>query len=558
MKQLSNNAKIVMERFLAKDKEGRTVENAEGMFKRVAKSIAIIDKKYKEDWKKSEKEFLRAMEELEFLPSIPVLANAGKRFGQLGACFVLPISDDLGEIFEAVKEMALIQASGGGTGFSFSRLRPEGSFISSTGGIASGPVSFMKVFDSATGAIKEGGIRRGANIGILSVEHPDIEKFINAKRNTGLSNFNISVAITDNFMKALENNENYFLINPHTRKKIPKRASEIFEIICENAHSNGEPGVIFIDRINKFNPILNEEIEATNPCSEVPLLPYESCILGSINLSALVKDGKMDYKRLSELIERGVHFLDNCIDASRFPIEKISKKVLENRKIGLGIMGFADYLIKRGIAYNSEDGIREAGKIGGFLKDKSKEASAALAKKRGNFLNIKNSIYEGKKMRNATVSAIAPTGTIGIIADCSDGIEPLFNVIYERHTNVQTITEINPLFKEIARKFKLSEKDLREIAIRGIKKSALPSDIKRVFVSAHEIDVEYHIKMQAEFQKYIDNAISKTVNLPYGSSIADVKKAFFLAYKLGCKGVSVYRDKSRDKQVLDVCERCMI
>ena len=556
--RLTNNAKLILKRFLAKDIKGKIIETPKDMFKRVAKNIASIDKKYEGTLqaKKSEKEFFEVMTNLEFLPNIPVLANAGRPLQQLAACFVLPVPDDLGGIFQAIKEMALIQKSGGGTGFSFSRLRPEGSRVADTGGIASGPVSFMKVFDAATGAIKEGGIRRGANMGILSIEHPDIEKFISCKRCGDFPNFNISVALTDKFIKNLKKNQSYELIDPHSKKTTKrKKAEDIFNLICKNAWYNGEPGVIFIDTINKHNPTPKEKIEATNPCGEQPLLPYESCDLGSINLSKITEKGGINYDRLGELVRIGVHFLDNCIDASKFPLPKIEEKVKENRKIGLGIMGFADCLIKQEISYNSKEAIQQARKIMSFIQKEARQASKKLAESREPFPNIKNSIYAKEKLRNATLTTIAPTGTIGIIADCSDGIEPLFNVIYQRYTTYRTITEFNALFKKIAKKFKLTKKTLLEIAEKGtIKHTKLPGKIKEIFVTAHNIPIEQHIKIQAEFQKYTDNAISKTVNLPENASVEDVKKTIILAHKLGCKGLTVYRDKSRKKQVLNLCK----
>ncbi len=552
---LSRNAKTVLERFLAKDVKGRTIETPQEMFRRVAKNISAVDKKYNENVKKSEKEFFEVMSSLEFLPNIPVLANADRSLQQLAACFVLPVPDDLAGIFQAVKDMALIQKSGGGTGFSFSELRPEGSIVRDTGGVASGPVSFMKVFDTATGAIKEGGIRRGANMGILNIEHPDIEKFIEAKRKNLLENFNISVALTNKFIQAIKRNSSYNLIDPHTKKIIVrKKARKIFDLICKNAHFNGEPGVIFIDTINKANPIPKEKIQALNPCGEQPLLPYESCVLGSINLSKITNE-EIDYSRLEELVKIGVHFLDNTIDASSFPVHEIEKKVKQNRKIGLGIMGFADCLIKQGISYSSEKAVKEAEKIMSFIQKKAKLASIELAKKRGSFPNIKNSVYRGKKMRNATLTTIAPTGTISILANCSAGIEPLFNVIFQRYTTHGLLTEFNPLFKKVAKNYELGEKELMNIAVRGsVKKTKLPSKLKKLFVTAHDISPEQHVKIQAAFQKYTDNAVSKTVNLPSNAKISDVKKTILLAHKLGCKGLTIYRDKSRKKQVLRLCK----
>jgi len=519
--KLSKNAQIVLKkRYLKKTKKG--FEKPESMFRRIAKNIASADKLYKQDSKKSEKEFYQIMTNLEFLPNTPTLRNAGRKMQQLAACFVLPVEDSIEDIFESVKNLAIIQKTGGGTGFSFSRLRPKNSSVKETGGIASGPVSFMKVFDSATAAIKEGGIRRGANMGILRIDHPDILEFITAKKDPHkLTNFNISVAITDKFMQAVKKNKSYSLINPQNKKQIKKlNARRVFNLLCKMAWSNGEPGVIFIDRINKYNPTPDiGKIEATNPCAEQPLLAYESCVLGSINLTKFIKNNHIDYIRLKQTIQIVVHFLDNVIDVSHYPILQIEKTTKLNRKIGLGIMGWADLLLKLNINYDSEEATKFAERLMEFISNEAREASEKLAKERGSFPNFEKSIYakKYKHLRNATLTTIAPTGTLNLIADCSSSIEPVFSKIF---------------FHEVMSGTKLYEKR------RGLVKSA------------HEIKPEWHAKMQTAFQKYTDNAVSKTVNLKYDSKVSDVKKVFLIAYELGSKGIAVFRDKSRPKQVL--------
>lgn len=552
MLKLTGNAKTVLKRFLARNKEGEIIESAEGMLFRIAKNIAKEDKKYSQDAGKSEKEFYNAMTSMEFLPNVPVLANAGRSLQQLAACFVIPVPDSLDGIFQALKEMAIIQKTGGGTGFSFSRLRPEGSIVRETGGIASGPVSFMHVFDCATAAIKEGGIRRGANMGVLNIEHPDIEKFITCKDKGAFPNFNISVGITENFMNAVKQNKSFNLVfNNKTYKTMP--AKKLFDLIIKHAWLTGDPGILFIDTINKSNPTpLLGKIETTNPCGEQPLLPYESCILGSINLAKLVEGRCINYQKLEYLVNVAVHFLDNCIDASSYPIPEIEKIVKANRKIGLGVMGFADLLIKLNIPYNSEQAVQLAEQIMRFIHEKAHKSSSHLAEARGVFPNFSKSIYKNKhKMRNATCTTIAPTGTIGIIADCSQGIEPLFGVAYTRYTHFGTLKEINPLFLAASKKYKLSKTDMNKVYETGsAKTTSLPQQIKNLFVNAHEISFEEHVKIQAAFQKHTDNAVSKTVNLPEHASVEDVKKTFLLAYELGCKGLTIYRHKSKPSQVL--------
>jgi ribonucleoside-diphosphate reductase alpha chain len=567
---LSDNAMVVLEsRYLKKDNNGKVIETPEEMFRRVAKTIASAEKKYNENadvdyW---ENAFYRIMANLEFLPNSPTLMNAGRELGQLSACFVIPVDDSMESIFNAVKYTALIHKSGGGTGFSFSRIRPSKDRVGSTGGVASGPVSFMRAFDTATDVIKQGGMRRGANMAILKIDHPDILDFIQAKEDmTSLTNFNLSVAVTTQFMEAVENNRNYDLINPTTKEVTNTlNAKEIFDTIIDMAWRTGDPGIIFIDNINKHNPTPHlGEIESTNPCGEQPLLPFESCNLASINLSKMTKQdgGKevIDYDKLAETVKLGIRFLDNVIDVNEFPLPQIGEMTRNTRKIGLGVMGFADLLLRLGIAYNSDEAVKKAEEVMRFVSDQANIESEKLGEERGLFPSFAGSIYDKKdsklKPRNASRTTIAPTGTLSIIAGCSSGIEPLFALSYERHIlDGAELLEVNPYFEAAAKQENIYSTELMKQLADGKRlkdMKNIPDWVKEVFVTSHDISPEWHVKMQVAFQNYTDSAVSKTVNLPHEATQKDVADIYMTAYKEGLKGLTIYRDRSRATQVLNL------
>ncbi len=564
---ISENAlKVLKARYFTKDENGNVIEDAKGMFTRVARAVAKADLLYDENANvmATQQEFYELMTSFRFLPNSPTLMNAGKPLGQLSACFVLPVSDSMEEIFESVKQAALIHKSGGGTGFSFSRLRQNGARVNTTGGVASGPVSFMKVFNAATEAVKQGGTRRGANMGILRVDHPDIQEFIHCKANNAdITNFNISIGITEVFMQSALNGSDYDLIDPSTKAVVGKmNARKIFEEIVNAAHKNGEPGIIFLDRLNRDNIVPSKgEIESTNPCGEQPLLPYESCNLGSINLVKVLRASEngceIDYSLLKSTVHSAVHFLDNVIDVNNYPLKRIEEVTKETRKIGLGVMGFADMLLYLGVPYNSEEAIELAESIMSFISIEGQNASRKIARMRGAFPLFFESTYANKApIRNGTVTTIAPTGTISMIASCSSGVEPNFAYVYIRNVMDGTeMIEVNPVLKQVLKQRALySEELMRKIAKQGSLAhiDEIPQDIKDVFVCSHDISAHSHIKMQAAFQHYTDNAVSKTINLSNSAGKKQVAECYVLAYRLGCKGVTIYRDGSRAEQVLNI------
>jgi ribonucleoside-diphosphate reductase alpha chain len=561
----ANALTVLSRRYLKKDDQGRVVESPGEMFRRVANNVAQADYQYNggRDPVETGEEFYRVLSNLEFLPNSPTLMNAGRPLQQLAACFVLPVEDSLESIFDGVKHTALIHQSGGGTGFSFSRLRPKDDAVRTTGGVASGPVSFMRVFNMATEVIKQGGTRRGANMGILRVDHPDILEFISAKAdNEEFSNFNISVAMTEAFMRSVLADGELVLVNPHNQQAVKTlKAREVFDRIVETAWKTGDPGVVFLDRINRDNPTPQlGAMESTNPCGEQPLLPYEPCNLGSINLARmLVPSGivAIDWEKLERTIRIAVHFLDNVIDMSRYPLDEIDRMAKGNRKIGLGVMGFADLLIRLGIPYDSEEALATGEKIMRFVSDAGRRCSEELARERGPFPNWTGSVYDregGPRLRNATVTTIAPTGTLSIIAGCSSGIEPLYALVFTRHVlgDVE-LPEVYEYFLETAKQRGFLSDGLMMRLMAGESLQHMdgpPGDVKRLFVTAYDIAPEWHVRMQAAFQRHTDNAVSKTINFPARAGVEDVRKAFLLAYREGVKGITIFRSGSKSEQVL--------
>jgi ribonucleoside-diphosphate reductase alpha chain len=556
-----NTMEVLKRRYLLRDDEQNIIETPSELFRRVAFHVAQAETDFKGPYAAEEVEerFYQMMRNLEFMPNSPTLMNAGTSLGQLSACFVIPVDDSMDGIFDALKDMAKIHQTGGGTGFSFSRLRPKGDLVASTKGQASGPVSFMDIFDKATGVIVQGGRRRGANMGILRCDHPDIIEFIEAKtEKERFSNFNLSVGITDPFMEALKGNKSFYLVNPRTKKTVRSiKARTVFDLIVNAAWRTGDPGLIFLDEINRRQPTPSVgQIEATNPCGELPLLPYESCNLGSLNVSQMVEEGLLDWAKLKDRIGWAVRFLDNVIQINNYPLSQIQEISLANRKIGLGVMGFADTLIKLSIAYNSPEAVEFAERLMDFIHRESLAASVALAGERGVFPNCEKSTYAGSSLRprNATVNTIAPTGTISIIAGCSSGIEPLFALSFVRNVLSGTkLFEVNPLFEQVARKRGIYSKELlAQIAQHGSlrKIKGIPRDMKRLFVTAFDITPQKHLLLQAAFQNHTDNSVSKTINLPSDATVEHVRRIYLMAHRLGCKGITIYRYGSKEEQVL--------
>ena len=567
--ELTENSEVVLRRrYLSKDREGNVLEEPDGMFRRVAHNLSLAELNYQpvteEERQAVEDEFYTVMRRLEFMPNSPTLMNAGRELQQLSACFVLPVGDSLESIFERVKETALIHKSGGGTGFSFSRLRPEGDVVGSTGGVASGPVSFINAFDAATDVVKQGGTRRGANMGILNVDHPDILRFIHSKEDgEHLVNFNISVAVTEDFMQRVERGQSYDLVNPRTGDVTGQlNAREVFQEMVEMAWQTGDPGIVFLDRINRDNPNPQlGKIESTNPCGEQPLLPFESCNLGSLNVARMVKyiddDVVMDWDRLAGAVRTGVRMLDNVIDMNNYPLDEIEDMSKKTRRIGMGIMGFSDLLVQLGIRYDSEEALELGGQVMRRIQDETYKASMELAEKRGTFPAWEGSVYNQpgnvRRMRNSAPVTIAPTGTISIISGASSGIEPLFALSYVRNVMDNTrLVEGNPYFEAVAKSEGFYSQELMEqLAQKGtLHDLDVPEWVKEVFRTSHDITPEWHVRMQAAFQEYTDNSVSKTINFPTSASVDDVAEAYRLAYETGCKGITVYRDGSKEGQVL--------
>jgi ribonucleoside-diphosphate reductase alpha chain len=560
--------KVLDERYLRKNNELELIETPEQMVWRVAWEIASAETTWgskKKDVDKSARDFYNLMISRKFLPNSPTLMNAGTGNGlQYSACFVLPVEDDMGGIFDALKYQAIIHKTGGGTGFSFSRLRPNGSVVGSSKGTASGPISFMKIFDAATEQIKQGGKRRGANMGILRVDHPDVTEFIHCKEAGGITNFNISVAITDPFMEAYFKDEDYSLIDPRTKKVVGTlNARQVFDEIAEGAWKSGDPGLIFIDRINagSGNPIpVLGPVESTNPCGEQPLYPFDACNLGSIFLGYFVHDGKVDWEDLGEVARTATRFLDNVIEVNPYPLEQIRKIVFNSRRIGLGVGGWSDMLIELGIPFDSEEALVLAEKVMKFISAEALDEDRKLAKERGPFPLFPVSIYrEEAPRRNATITTIAPTGTISIIAGSSSGVEPMFAVAYQHIVKDEhldrKLTFVEPRFERIAKEKGFYSEDLMaKVGERGVVREMeeIPEDVRAIFGTAHEITPEWHIKIQAAFQKYTENAVSKTINLKNEATVEDVKKAYLMAWETGCKGITIFRDGSKDTQVLNL------
>jgi len=560
MPPLSQNAMLVLKRrYLRKDDRGDVIETPDMMFDRVAENVASVDFLYADRSAEDERrEFFEAMRGLKFIPNSPTLMNAGTPLQQLAACFAIPVEDSIEGIFDALKWAAIVHQTGGGTGFSFSRLRPSGDLVSSTQGQASGPISFMRIFDTATEAIRQGGRRRGASMGVLRVDHPDIIQFIHSKDDMrSMSNFNISVGITDDFMSAVERGSTFSLRDPHDDSASEEiDAGRVYNEICESAWRSGDPGVLFLDSIGRSNPTPNiGAIETTNPCGEVPLLPFEACNLGSINLVRMFDRSRndIDWEALGDLVSISIRFLDNVIDACKYPLPQITAVVKGNRKIGLGIMGFADILLLLGQRYGSKDSFETADKLISFIMRRAKDESAEIALKRGSFPNLEGSRINGP-MRNATVLSIAPTGTISLIAGCSSGIEPNFAYFIERHVlDGETLVDINPILMEVIEREELDPNFILKELSKGIPLEdipGIPDSIAEIFVTAHDIDPIEQVRMQAAFQKHVDNAVSKTVNLRSSSSTEDIARIVHEAHKIGCKGITVYREGAKPGQVL--------